>query len=126
MLPEDERGNIVIFGSAAVALNGVDLGRKVNDLDVFVSDETFERLKEKCGLEELTKNGDVPYLEFENLEVEILKTFPGVEFSEVKACSSTSDISQELMFGDLEMLSRWKRKQGRDKDLDDLNKMGLS
>ena len=95
-------------------------------LDVFVSDETFERLKEKCGLEELTKNGDVPYLEFENLEVEILKTFPRVEFSEVKACSSTSDISQELMFGDLEMLARWKRKQGRDKDLDDLNKMWLS
>lgn len=123
LVPEEEWNSVVIFGSSAVVLNGVDIGREVDDLDVFVSDEIFERLKEKCELEELTKKGDVPYLKFESLKAEILKTFPGVEFSEVKESSSVTTISQGLLVGDLVMLAKWKLEQGRKKDFNDLIKI---
>ena len=40
---------IVIFGSSALVLNGVALDRNINDLDVFVSEETFGSLKKKSS-----------------------------------------------------------------------------
>ena len=43
-LPEEFHEKVVIFGSAAMLLNGVRMERFVKDLDVFVSSETFEEL----------------------------------------------------------------------------------
>src|SRR5712692_9281797 len=81
-IPLGELSDAVIFGSSAVTLNGRDLKRKVDDLDLFVSDHAYEQLKSRA--EEVQKKPAVMVLHIPGVEkVEILKTFPGVSHGEV-------------------------------------------
>jgi hypothetical protein len=41
LVPE-ERQAVVVFGSSAIVLRGISVGREINDLDLFVSNEAFE------------------------------------------------------------------------------------
>jgi hypothetical protein len=122
-LPEDEKANVLIFGSAAIVLNGVDLGRPISDLDVFVSERSFDRLGKKY--EQKSKNGAdgiVPYLEPCNC-VEVLQSFPGVSFESAYRRASVKRESQTLRVGSLVDLIIWKNAQGREKDLSDLDQI---
>ena len=115
-----ERENFVIFGSAAICLNGVDLQREINDLDVFVSETTFNNLK-SCFTEQFKKGGDgpVPFLSPET-DIEILKSFPGVQFDQVHRNARPLPQSQGFLVGVMDDLIKWKETQGRPKDLRDL------
>jgi Family of unknown function (DUF5706) len=80
----------VVFGSAAIALNGVDLGRLIDDLDIFVSDESYDALKAHEFCRETEKKPGVYALRVDSVnDVEILKTFPGVTHADVTIAART-------------------------------------
>lgn len=114
LIDEKERSNFVIFGSAAIALNGVSLGRLVKDLDVFVAATTFEGLATR--FEKKTKqggDGPVPFYD-PAPKIEILKSFPGVSFAEVAKAAAPASGSGGFPVGNLLDLLKWKRAQERD------------
>lgn len=119
-LSPEERRLVVVFGSSAIALHGVQLGREVNDLDLFVSDTTFAELGARFDVK--TKPGDggpVPYMT-PCEGVEILKSFPGVRFEDVIMHASLTDTSDGFLVGALDDVILWKRAQGREKDIKDI------
>jgi len=59
-----DQEKFALFGSAAIPLNGVDLRREINDLDVFVSDETFKNLAPRFELKHKEGKGDEPPVRF--------------------------------------------------------------
>jgi hypothetical protein len=126
-LPREDLQNVVIFGSAAIALNGVDLGRPPKDLDVFVDDKTYDRLKKSIPEHEKRGNNNVtvPYL-MPFPHIEILRTFPGVSFTKVHERASTKSQSQGLLVASLVDLIIWKNSQGRTKDVCDLKRIALT
>ena len=120
-LPEEWHAKVVVFGSSAMMLNGVRMGRSVDDLDVFVSSETFDQLrghfKEKT--KPATEGGSVPYIEIGE-KIEVLKSFPGVKFSEALCRSQALPNSRPFRVASLLDLKRWKETQDRPKDREDL------
>lgn len=115
-----ERANFVLFGSAAISLRGIRLGRPINDLDVFVSEETFNSLKVRFSEQSKHgKDGPVPFF-CPAAEIEILKSFPGVQFDAVRQNAAVIDKSLGFPVGSIDDLCAWKRAQGRPKDLIDL------
>ncbi|MEZ4411047.1 MAG: hypothetical protein R3A52_31890, partial [Polyangiales bacterium] len=110
-LPSELLREVVVFGSAAIVLRGVDLGRVPNDLDLFVSDDTFERLSAEKGFE--LHAGSDPTLRFLRLagsiSVELWPQFPGVAFGEVSATASVTSESFGVQVATLPMLLQWKR-----------------
>ena len=120
-LPPEFHEKVVIFGSAAMLLNDVPMDRPVDDLDVFVSSETFEELRglfdEKS--KPATEGGSVPYIVICE-KIEVLKSFPGIEFSDALCRSQVLPNSKSFRVASLAHLVRWKEAQGRPKDRDDL------
>ncbi|MFH2133243.1 MAG: hypothetical protein ABIK68_22920 [bacterium] len=110
----------VIFGSAAIALNGIDLKRETNDLDLFVSESLYKRLKTDYSTYEVVKSDGVTCLEVGVPDIEIWKTFPGVSHFQVRKHSRKLEQSQGLLVASLDDLRIWKKSQGRQKDLEDL------
>jgi hypothetical protein len=122
-LSADQISGIVIFGSAAISLNGIDLGRPPNDIDIFVSDEAFSQLKRLFPERIKTApDGAVPYL-VPCPFVEILKTFPGVSFEAVAKRAKKRPNSKGILVGSLVDLIIWKNSQGREKDSADLDQI---
>lgn len=118
-----ERQELVVFGSAAIFFNNVDLGRSVGDLDVFASGQTFSRLNNRFPLlhKESTEGGEVPYLlPLEGSQIEILRSFPGVEFAFVFERARKLDAAEGFRVAALADLRSWKSAQGRPKDLEDI------
>ena len=120
-LSEEERTNVVIFGSAAIVLHGVHLDRKVGDLDVFASYLTFERISERYPVQAkpAKEGGDVPVIQ-PYADIEILKSFLGVEFEKVFNNAVKLEGAGEFKVGCLADLKAWKFAQGRSKDLADI------
>lgn len=120
-LPEEFHEKVVIFGSAAMLLNGVEMKRPVDDLDVFVSSEIFEELRELFDekWKPATEGGSVPYIVICE-EVEGLKSFPGVEFGDALCRSKVLPNSKSFRVASLAHLRRWKETQNREKDREDL------
>lgn len=117
----EERSNYVLFGSAAILMNGVDLGRAIADLDIFVSDATFRSLKGRFPLrsKDASEGGLVcSYIPAEN--VEILKSFPGVTFEQVRINARLVEVAHGFALADLNDLKRWKETQNRPKDIGDI------
>ena len=120
-LPEEFHEKVVIFGSAAMLLNGVRMERSVKDLDVFVSSETFEELRVRFDekWKPATEGGSVPYIEICE-EVEALKSFPGIEFDDAVCRSKVLPNSKRFRVASLAHLRQWKKAQNRSKDRNDL------
>jgi hypothetical protein len=120
-LSEEERTDVVIFGSAAIILHGVDLGRNVGDLDVFASYLTFEGISERYPAQSkpAMEGGDIPFIQ-PYADIEILKSFPGVEFDKVYDNSVKLELARGFKAGSLADLKAWKFAQGRPKDLADI------
>lgn len=115
----------IVFGSAAIALNGVDLGRQIDDLDVFVSDHSYNRMKANPLCHEIEKKSGVYSLQVNGIiDAEILMTFPGVIHAEVTKRARTHPNSYGVLVASMDDLCTWKRAQGRKKDLQDLSRMG--
>jgi len=123
LIDEDQRKNFVIFGSAAIKMNGVDLGRTIADFDVFVAEETFATLATRFAASQKNGNdGIVPfYAPAENIE--ILKSFPGVVFDDVAHGAGITEVSFGFPVGNLDDLRKWKTAQGRDKDKVDIKRI---
>ncbi|WNV06656.1 hypothetical protein RP726_09675 [Candidatus Methylospira mobilis] len=122
-----ELENVVIFGSSAIALNEINLDRHIDDLDIFVSECDYNKLKNNKNFSEqykTSKDGQIPYLTpKDGVKIEILKTFPGVIHAEVLKNSSKKENSQNLNVASICDLIKWKKNQGRDKDICDLMKI---
>jgi len=120
-VPRDKLTDAVIFGSSAITLNGRDLQRPIDDLDLFVSETAYDRLKK--GATEVEKKPGVVALQVGVPSVEILKTFPGVQYADVLLRAASTKDSQGLRVAAIEDLLTWKRAEGRPKDLEDLRKI---
>lgn len=115
-----ERDSYVIFGSIAITLHGIALGRDIDDLDVFVSEGTFAGLKSRFDEQSKPgRDGPVPFFSPEE-KIEILMSFPGVRFDKVHENACLQKESEGFLVGAIDDLITWKEAQDRDKDLKDL------
>ena len=120
LLPEERKG-IVIFGSSALVLQGVNLGRDINDLDLFVSEATFEGMTKRFEKRfKAGKDGEqIPYLA--PVEgIEILHSFPGIQFHDALSHACKIEAAEGLLVGSVYDIRKWKIAQGREKDLKDI------
>lgn len=123
--PAKEKACAVVFGSSAAALHGVDLGRPVKDLDLFVSDADYDRIEKIAtwGIEKVEKAPGVYGLEIAAWSTEFLKEFPGVDFASVRATATPLTHSHGMLVASLGHLLAWKTEQirvnPRDKDFKD-------
>ncbi len=109
----------VIFGSAAIVLNGIDLHRAVDDLDIFVSEAAYARL-EDGAFETEEKAPGVVALHFGAPNIEIFKEFPGVSHAEVLRNAAPQEGSLGMRVASLDDLMTWKYAQNRKKDRKDI------
>lgn len=119
-IPPEEREGIIVFGSAAIILNGVPISPGASDLDLFVSDRTFSRLEGNFvrHFKKATEGGEIPFLVHPDVpSAEIFRSFPGVTYSGVHARAQKRPMSEGLLVGALEDLRSWKLAHGRDKDI---------
>lgn len=119
-----DRSRYIIFGSAAIALHGVDLNRSIDDLDVFVSEGDFSLMKDRFG--ETTKvggDGKPISVVVPAPKIELLDSFPGVTYENVVRMAKPLDITFGFPVGCLEDLYKWKTTQGRKKDLLDAQRI---
>lgn len=117
----------VIFGSAPLGVKGVDIREDIDELDLFVSGETFDGLiargwTARCKMKDKSTGEDVLHIvvagEHTHPTREIFKTFQGVSFEDVYA-HSVPHISGFRM-GDIQDVRQWKMFNGRDKDIRDV------
>lgn len=111
-LPEN---SYVVFGSGPLAIDDI---REANDIDLLVSKEVFEELK-NAGWREFHKDdNDVPLVKdvFEAHENWNFSTYsPTLEH-----LLSTSKIVEGVPFASLEEVRKWKTASGRPKDIVDI------
>ena len=120
-LPTEFYEKVVIFGSSALLLNEVTMDRSVDDLDVFVSSETFDKLRGLFDVEtkSATEGGSIQKIVIGE-KIEVFKSFPGLEFSEAFFGSQILPKTDPFRVASLLHLRRWKEVQDRPKDRDDL------
>lgn len=129
MIPVENLLEAVIFGSSAIILHEIDLERSINDLDIFVSENDYARLKRLKNITEFEKTSNQTGIKIFALKVagiediEILKAFPGVNYLDVLAKATLKNGSNNLKVASIEDLMSWKTVQGRPKDHSDLEKM---
>ncbi len=119
VIPKELLAEAVIFGSSAIVLNGVDLKREVDDLDIFVSDAAYSRLAALASETE-EKAPNVVALKFGPPNIEILKEFSGVDHAAVLRKAAPRESSCGMLVASLEDLMRWKSAQNREKDRKDI------
>ena len=120
-LPAEFHEKVVIFGSSAMLLNDVRMNRPVDDLDVFVSSETFDKLRGLFDVEtkSATEGGSIPKIVICE-KIEVFKSFPSIEYSEASCGSQILPKTEPFRVASLSHLKRWKEAQDRPKDRDDL------
>ena len=123
-IPIDLLRDVVIFGSAAISLHGIDLKRKIDDLDLFVSQDSFDQLKRHPELLERKKHGATHLTMKDRYKIELWASFAGVDYESVKKHARPTDGSSQMAVADLVDLRQWKKTQGREKDIADLQCMG--
>lgn len=109
------KGSYIVFGSAPFAVLGI---REVNDIDLLVTPELYEKL-EKNGWEKVNKGPkDAP------VTFDIFEAHPNWDFSPyaptLSELLSRSFEIEGITFASLEDVRKWKEASGRPKDLVDL------
>ena len=104
-------GSYAIYGSGPLGVRGI---RDIRDLDVIVTDELYQKLKEKYlrdSKKELIKLG----------EIEIYPIWAwNPTFAGLKQTINRAELIDGLRFVLLEDLVKWKQKMGRPKDFKDI------
>jgi hypothetical protein len=115
-LPPDLVGEVVVFGSGALVMRSVDLGRVPSDLDLFVSRTGFERLRATDLFVWREKPGvGIPFLTLpEESRVEIWSEFQGVNFDTVAPRAAPLEGSLGVKVASLEDLREWERARCED------------
>ncbi len=115
-LPGSLASEAVVFGSAPMVLAG--LRDKANDLDLFVSEDTFVALVDAgCTLD--TTRPNVPRIRVAE-DVEVFKTWPGVTFEEVFRDARPVPGSCGLRVAGLRHVLAGKLASNRQKDQPDI------
>lgn len=115
-LPARLHAGVVVFGSAPMVMAG--LRPDVNDLDLFVSAETFTDLIVGGRPPDELRPG-VPRIVLAE-DVEVFKTWLGVEFPEVYAASAPREGSCGLRVAALRHVLAFKTARNGEKDLGDI------
>lgn len=115
-LPRELIGEVVVFGSGALVMRGVELGRVPDDLDLFVSDTAFNRLAAEEGFVRREKPGvKITFLTLQDeSRVEIWKEFQGVDFAGIASRATTLEGSFGTKVASLEDLRVWERTRSGD------------
>jgi hypothetical protein len=116
-LPRHLHDRVVVFGSAPMVLAGLKPDVR-NDLDMFVSAETFAELK-GAGFQCDEQRPDVPRIILAQ-GVDVFRTWLGVAFPEVYAESAVQDGSHGLRVATLQHVLKSKLMSSRDKDHADI------
>lgn len=106
-LPNDK---YAIYGSGSLAVRGI---RATDDIDVIVTEDLYEELKERFGEKgegKISINDD---------EIEIFPTWNAL-IDEPEEVVDRAETIQGFKFVTLEDTMKWKRKMGRDKDKKDI------
>lgn len=110
-----QRGSYIVYGSAPLAILGI---REVNDIDLLVSPELYEELRNK-GWKKICKGpADEPVV------LEIFEAHPNWNFSPYAPTLSElltrATEYKGVSFASLEDVRKWKAASGRPKDIVDL------
>ncbi len=111
-LPQDQ---YVIVGSGSLGIREI---RESHDLDVLVTEELWKHLKENFPL---TKTEPVENIDIG--DVQILghgSMFRQADIASVETIIATADVFSGHKFINLELLKKFKQREGRDKDLKDI------
>jgi hypothetical protein len=116
-LPSHLRDKIVIFGSAPLVFAGLHAD-VTTDLDLFVSDETFDAIAKAGFAPDEVKPG-IPRIVLAD-KVEVYKTWLEVAFPEVDAAAAPCEGSRGLRVASLAHVLAYKLVCGREKDREDI------
>jgi hypothetical protein len=105
----------IVFGSAPLAIAGL---RAANDIDLLVTDELFESLKNK-GWQELDKGGNDKPLVHDIFEVHKNWNFSSYQPALGELLKSAV-VVDGIPFASLDEVRKWKSSSGRPKDLIDI------
>jgi hypothetical protein len=117
VLTPAERDALVVFGSAAIVLHKVDIGRVPADVDLFATPETLDQLAEQFELR-LKNAGKIRQVSVSDL-ADVYDTFPGVSFDEVRGRAAVLGLSEGWRVASLGDLHRWKLTRNTEKDRND-------
>lgn len=113
-VPDALLDNIIIFGSAAIALNGYYLQEPPKDLDLFVSPEVFSALQ-TLGFATFAKS-DIVGMTLVKNEVEAFTDFNGIAYQQVKANSHILRQPKPVRYADIADIKAWKQIRNQPKD----------
>ena len=123
IVPIESLSDAVVFGSAAIVLNRIELNRPIHDLDLFISEAAYQSLRQQPGLVEREKYS-LHYLAADDDDrIELWSSFQGVDFKAIKEHAQPLQGSCGLLVACLADLAIWKKAQGRPKDIADLRCM---
>lgn len=108
-------GHYLITGSGPMGIREL---RKINDIDLLVSDELWEKLASQYGITE--KNG-IKKIVIGEIEAFGSKSFPEESGLSVTKRLEDAEMIEGLPFESLEHVIMFKQMQGRDKDLQDID-----
>ena len=112
-LPKD---SYVVFGSCPLALAGI---REANDIDLLVSKELLDKLKE-AGWKELQKDpNDKPFI-YDVFEAHDRWNFSSYSPT-LQDLLATATVEEGVPFASLEEVRKWKVSSGRPKDIVDIS-----
>ena len=109
------KDSYILFGSCPLAALGI---REAQDIDLLVSKEVFEKLKER-GWRELYKNPNDTPLVYDVFEVHENWNFSSYNPT-LEHLLSSAIIVDDTPFASLEEVKKWKMASARPKDLDDI------
>lgn len=100
-----------IYGSGPLGVRGI---RDVKDLDIVVTDDLYQKLKEKYP-----KDSKKERIKLGEIEIYPIWAW-GTGFEGLKETIDRAELIDGLRFVLLEDLIRWKEKMGRVKDFEDI------
>jgi hypothetical protein len=118
-IPDDD---YVIFGSMPMWFHGLRDG--VGDIDVFVRESAYEKLKaDEDMIEVIPDPNDPPYLEYSLVKPNIHFFYDWTGKSnamDMEQCFKEAEVSGGWRFAPLEEVFKWKSEALREKDIEDL------
>lgn len=108
-------GQYVVFGSGPLAVHGI---RETRDVDLLVTDEFYNRLKEQ-GWEEREWDSGGTYLSKDIYEVDNSWTYGDYD-PKPEEIIAIAEMHEGVSFAPLTEVLKWKQAFGRPKDLEDI------
>lgn len=112
----DYRDGLVVFGSSALTLQGLDLKRPLGDFDIFASSQAFEAISNKHGGGDGTK---VIVRMLNGSQIDVANAFPGVTFQEAKR-GAKYFYRGAMGIASINSVVQWKMTTNREKDRRDI------